>query len=155
MLLCNTLTCTRPSDGGVVLACSVLTGFPRQVIYEKLFAWLVGCINTCLSESDALSQLVESERRRIEGRFIGVLDIFGFEVRRRRRRRRPPPPPPPPPSRYRERSPFRALCLERLVRVFSGGGSARDHFTVLRFTTDPIAPPPRGDGLRSTSHGSR
>ena len=74
-----------------------------QVIYEKLFAWLVGCINTCLSESDALSQLVESERRRIEGRFIGVLDIFGFEVpysycvcvcvcvcgtRRRRRRRR-------------------------------------------------------------------
>jgi hypothetical protein len=54
------------------------------VIYEKLFAWLVGCINTCLSESDALSQLVESERRRIEGRFIGVLDIFGFEVGRRR-----------------------------------------------------------------------
>lgn len=41
----------------------------------------MGCINTCLSESDALSQLVESERRRIEGRFIGVLDIFGFEVR--------------------------------------------------------------------------
>jgi hypothetical protein len=61
------------------------------VIYEKLFAWLVSCINTCLSESDALSQLVESERKRIEGRFIGVLDIFGFEVPRPPRRRAPAP----------------------------------------------------------------
>ena len=41
----------------------------------------MGCVNTCLSESDALSQMPESERRRIESRFIGVLDIFGFEVR--------------------------------------------------------------------------
>jgi hypothetical protein len=32
-------------------------GASGQVIYEKLFAWLVSCINTCLSESDALSQL--------------------------------------------------------------------------------------------------
>ncbi|EKX40396.1 hypothetical protein GUITHDRAFT_75545, partial [Guillardia theta CCMP2712] len=41
-----------------------------KVIYEKLFAWLVGCVNTCLSSSD----------RKVESHFIGVLDIFGFEV---------------------------------------------------------------------------
>jgi len=51
-----------------------------KVIYEKLFAWLVGCINSCLSASDLLSQMTDAERRKVESQFIGVLDIFGFEV---------------------------------------------------------------------------
>eukprot|EP00286_Rhodomonas_abbreviata_P017229 CAMPEP_0181329374 /NCGR_PEP_ID=MMETSP1101-20121128/23272_1 /TAXON_ID=46948 /ORGANISM="Rhodomonas abbreviata, Strain Caron Lab Isolate" /LENGTH=678 /DNA_ID=CAMNT_0023438439 /DNA_START=88 /DNA_END=2121 /DNA_ORIENTATION=+ len=51
-----------------------------KVMYEKLFAWLVGCINTCLSSSDAMANFSEDERRRVEAHFIGVLDIFGFEV---------------------------------------------------------------------------
>eukprot|EP00960_Hanusia_phi_P029058 747751-Hanusia_phi.AAC.1 len=51
-----------------------------KVIYEKLFAWLVGCVNTCLSSSDVFSHLSEHEKRKVESHFIGVLDIFGFEV---------------------------------------------------------------------------
>mmetsp|Transcript_8728 Transcript_8728/g.20024 ORF Transcript_8728/g.20024 Transcript_8728/m.20024 type:complete len:1539 (+) Transcript_8728:166-4782(+) len=51
-----------------------------KVVYEKLFAWLVGCINTCLSGSDAMSGFTEAQRRSAENHFIGVLDIFGFEV---------------------------------------------------------------------------
>ena len=51
-----------------------------KVVYEKLFAWLVSCINECLQHSDALEGLSEAEKRKIEAHFIGVLDIFGFEV---------------------------------------------------------------------------
>jgi len=51
-----------------------------KVVYEKLFAWLVGCINECLQHSDALEGLTEAEKKKIEKHFIGVLDIFGFEV---------------------------------------------------------------------------
>ena len=51
-----------------------------KVIYEKLFAWLVGCVNGCLQASDLLSLMSDAERVRVESRFIGVLDIFGFEV---------------------------------------------------------------------------
>jgi len=51
-----------------------------KVVYEKLFAWLVGCINECLQASDALANTTEAEKKKIEAHFIGVLDIFGFEV---------------------------------------------------------------------------
>ena len=51
-----------------------------KVIYEKLFAWLVGCINECLQASDALAGISDAEKKKIEAHFIGVLDIFGFEV---------------------------------------------------------------------------
>lgn len=51
-----------------------------KVVYEKLFAWLVACINECLQASDALANTTEAEKRKIEAHFIGVLDIFGFEV---------------------------------------------------------------------------
>jgi len=51
-----------------------------KYLYERLFAWLVSCVNGCLSASDAFGALSDKERARLEGRFIGVLDIFGFEV---------------------------------------------------------------------------
>lgn len=39
-----------------------------KYVYEKLFLWLVGRINTALAPSDT------------QKNFIGILDIFGFEI---------------------------------------------------------------------------
>lgn len=39
-----------------------------KAVYEKMFGWLVSCVNTTLSAKKAMSG------------FIGILDIFGFEI---------------------------------------------------------------------------
>lgn len=46
--------------------------FPKQAIYERLFSWIVGCINEIIA--------LKKDSRSGKTTIIGVLDIYGFEL---------------------------------------------------------------------------
>lgn len=44
-----------------------------KYVYKKLFSWLVGKVNQSISIGDP-------QARNSQTKFIGILDIFGFEI---------------------------------------------------------------------------
>lgn len=46
--------------------------FLKQAIYERLFSWIVGCINEIIA--------LKKDNRSGKTTIIGVLDIYGFEL---------------------------------------------------------------------------
>lgn len=50
-----------------------------KMLYAHLFGWLVEKINAALNEKESVVNLTPNRRKRID-RFIGVLDIYGFET---------------------------------------------------------------------------